>query len=183
MKMAKIFWFTGLSGAGKTSVAEGSIQVIEQKGLSVLVLDGDDVRACFHCKLGFSEVDIKENNRLIARICQENMEQYHVILVPIISPFAESRHEARTLLGLNFFEVYCKSLIKTVEGRDIKGLYAKSRAGELDNLIGYSPGGAIYEPPVTPDIILDSDNNDLMVCIERFTQFVLNQVQLENVSV
>jgi len=98
MKMAKIFWFTGLSGAGKTSVAEGSIQVIEQKGLSVLVLDGDDVRVRFHRKLGFSEVDIKENNRLIARICQENMEQYHVILVPIISPFAESRHEARTLL-------------------------------------------------------------------------------------
>jgi len=180
---AKIFWFTGLSGAGKTSIAESSKIELEMKGFSVLVLDGDVVRSNYHRDLSFTEEDIKENNHLISQICVENVNKYQAIIVPIISPYTESRNKARQMFGDNFFEVYCKTQIETLEDRDTKGLYAKSRAGKLNNLIGYSPGGVVYEPPIAPDITLDSDNNDLNTSVELFTKFVLNYIKINNTKI
>lgn len=171
MRRALVFWFTGLSGAGKSTVAEQVRGRLKAEGRAVLVLDGDDVRARFHRHLGFSEADIRENNALIARLCEENRALFDVILVPIISPFAESRALARATLAPGFYEVHCTAGLDIVARRDTKGLYAKARAGAIDNLIGVSPG-ARYDVPGDPDLRLDTGSGDPALSAARLLSFV-----------
>ena len=171
MKQGAIIWFTGLSGAGKTTIAEAVRRRLEAEGLTVSVIDGDTVRERLHRHLGFTEADIRENNRLIAGLCARERTQCDVVLVPIISPFAESRAAARAMLGRGFHEVYVKADLATVAARDTKGLYAKARGGEIDNLIGVSPD-ARYEAPAAPDLILDTTAGDPEECARRLHDFV-----------
>ena len=132
MTAAAVFWFTGLSGAGKSTIACALKSRLELKGVSVLILDGDYVRKHLHKHLGFSDSDIKQNNLLIAKLCINNRNKYEVILVPIISPFKSSRQLARNMLGNKFYEVYLSVDLDTVVERDVKGLYAKAIDGEID---------------------------------------------------
>ena len=118
MRRALVFWFTGLSGSGKSSVAAAVRDRLCADGAKVLILDGDDVRARIHRHLGFSEADIRENNRLIAGLCDESRADYDVILVPIISPYAESRAAARAALAPGFYEIYCTAGLDIVARRD-----------------------------------------------------------------
>ena len=152
-RRAAVFWFTGLSGAGKTTIAEGVARCLAEDGRRVLVLDGDDVRARLHRDLGFTEADIKENNALLVELCRTHRADHDAILVPIISPYAGSRRAARERLSPGFFEVYCQVELEVVATRDTKGLYAKARRGDMDDLIGYSPG-APYEAPQAPDLTI-----------------------------
>jgi len=176
MKQALIFWFTGLSGSGKTTVATALKPALEASGNSVLIIDGDDVRKRLHKKLGFSEKDIKENNYLIAKLCQEYRKNYNLILVPIISPFIESRKQARALLKKDFFEIYFSADAETVAARDTKGLYEKAKNKEITNLIGYSPG-SVYEPPISPDFIVDSKRESISESVNKLRTFILNQLE------
>ena len=105
MSTASIFWFTGLSGAGKSTIAEAVKSRLELNGLKVFILDGDNVRSQLHKNLGFSKSDIEENNRLISELCVQYQTKYDIILVPIISPFNKSRNAARKKIGKNFFEI------------------------------------------------------------------------------
>ena len=152
---AAVFWFTGLSGAGKTTIAEGVARRVTEDDRRVLVLDGDDVRTHLHRDLGFTETDIKENNALLVELCRTHRANYDAILVPIISPFASSRQAAREMLSPGFFEVYCYAELDIVVARDTKGLYAKARCGDLEDLIGYSPG-APYEAPQAPNLTIST---------------------------
>ena len=176
MKRALVFWFTGLSGSGKTTIADGAKKLLEDKGLQVLVLDGDDVRNRLHIHLGFSAGDIKENNRLILEMCEKYRDSYDVILVPIISPYSGSRQRARESLKERFYEIYFSADLKTVVKRDVKGLYSKAGRKELDNLIGFSPGST-YEPPAHPDFVVDSENSSQERSIIEFSQFVLSKLK------
>src|SRR3989338_3709022 len=106
MKRALVFWFTGLSGSGKSTVADGVKPLLEKAGYKTIVLDGDEVRRRHATSLGFSEEDIKKNNSLIVGLCEETRQKYDVILVPIISPYAASRQEAKKRLGDGFYEIY-----------------------------------------------------------------------------
>ena len=180
---APIFWFTGLSGAGKTTIAEGVKKHLEEDGLRVLILDGDDVRNRLHRHLGFSESDIRENNALIAQLCANLRGRHDVILVPIISPYAESRKAAKEELSPGFFEVFCRAGLDIVAERDVKGLYAKAQQNEMDNLIGYSPGYP-YEEPENPDVILDSGAASSEETIEAFYKLIKKQVKAnrQNIS-
>ena len=135
MKQAKIFWFTGLSGAGKTTVADGVKSKLEAQGYKVFVLDGDQVRQKYTLPLGFSPEEIRLNNSLIARACKEQRNAYDVILVPIISPYRESRQKARELLEAGFYEIYFSASLECVVRRDVKGLYRKAKDGQIENLI------------------------------------------------
>ena len=103
---AFVLWFTGLSGSGKTSIAKSIKLIVEDQGKKVLILDGDKIRDKKHKDLGFSPRDIKLNNSLIAELCLKNIYKYDLILVPIISPFRDSRFHAKELLGNRFKEVY-----------------------------------------------------------------------------
>ena len=166
-----VLWFTGLSGAGKSTVAQGVGGRLDDQRYRTLILDGDDIRARHHRDLGFGEAEVKENNALIAKMCAARRAEHDVILVPIISPFSESRARAGALLGPGFFEVYCKAELSVLERRDVKGLYAKARRGEISDLIGYSPR-SVYEPPATPDIVLETDSEKPEHSIERLFRFV-----------
>ncbi len=176
MKRGLIFWFTGLSGVGKTTLAECLRERLNKKQLKTSILDGDDVRKRLHRHLGFSEAEIKENNALIAGLCENERENADVVLVPIISPYAESRTKARERLSPGFFEIFIKADIPTLEKRDTKGLYAMARNGEMDNLIGYSEG-APYESPTSADLILDTSSTHVDDALNEFTDFVLFQTR------
>jgi len=177
MKSALIFWFSGLSGSGKTTIAQTVKVLLEKEGRSVLILDGDDVRERFHKNLGFNVEDIKENNRLISELCHENKDLFDIILVPIISPYKESREKARELLNNKFYEVYVSASLKTVIARDTKGLYAKAASGLIDNLIGYSKN-TIYEEPKDADLVINSNYQSVEQSVKMLYEFVIKQLKI-----
>jgi adenylyl-sulfate kinase len=176
-KDALVFWFTGLSGAGKTTLATAVKTLLESRNYSVLILDGDDVRKHHNVKLGFTEEDIKKNNKLIAELCANKRKNHDVILVPIISPYKVSRRKARNLLGKGFFEIYLSADLETVIRRDVKGLYNKALQNEIDNMIGISKSNA-YEPPTKPDLIIDSGCDDVEESTAELYKFIIKQMEL-----
>ena len=123
-----ILWFTGLSGAGKSTVAERLLTRLQESNFSVQIIDGDWVRETTHRHLGFTESDIKTNNALIANLCLEERKNSDVVIVPIISPYCQSRKDARKKLHPGFYEIYFSASLDCVIQRDVKGLYAKSSA-------------------------------------------------------
>jgi adenylyl-sulfate kinase len=173
MKKALVFWFTGLSGSGKTTIANGVKPLLEEQGYSVLILDGDEVRNKLHRNLGFSEEDIKENNLLIAKMCKTNRLQYDIIMVPIISPYASPRNQARDLLGSGFYEIYFDANLDWVMARDVKGLYTKAKLKQINNLIGYSPANP-YQIPQNPDFIVHSGRDTIENCVKGFYDFIIS---------
>ena len=176
MKRALVFWFTGLSGSGKTTIAQETKTRLENEGYKILIFDGDDIRKRIHATLGFSKQDIKENNSLIVQLCRKNRDNCDIILVSIISPYEESRRLARALIGKGFYEVFFSTDLETVVMRDPKGLYAKAKAGLVSNLVGYS-SDSVYEPPQDPDFIVDTGVASVQESVERFFRFVLEKIQ------
>jgi len=146
-------WFTGLSGAGKTTVAKEIERQLKQRGIYVQRLDGDIVRQHLTKDLGFSKEDRDENimrNSFVAKLLTQNDI---ITLCSFISPYRETRQKARELIG-EFIEVYVNAPLEVCEERDVKGLYKKARAGEIENFTGISDP---YEPPENPDIELRTD--------------------------
>ena len=171
MSKAIILWLTGLSGSGKTTIVNHVVQKLTEQNKSIKILDGDVVRSTFHTHLGFSPDDITENNRLIAELCIENINNYDYIFVPIISPFSSGREAARRRIGDGFYEVYIKASLETVIQRDVKGLYKKALNNEIENFIGVD-AKVPYEIPQKPDLCLDTENNSIEACVEEMINFV-----------
>lgn len=151
---ACVLWFTGLSGAGKSTLAHAVEEMLHRAGCSTYVLDGDNVRHGLSANLGFSEADRKENIRRIGEAAKLMLESGVIALTAFISPFRADRAMARQLVPHgDFIEVYCKATLETCEARDVKGLYARARAGEIRNYTGIdSP----YEQPFNPEIVVDT---------------------------
>lgn len=150
-----IFWLTGLSGAGKTTIANLVREFFTAKGLNVRIIDGDDVRDNRKKRLGFSPEDIEENNRLIANLCSTERNNYDFILVPVISPLEKVRSIVRDILTPEFYLIYCNANLDIVMQRDVKGLYQKAQNGEILNMIGYSEESP-YDAPLNADLILNT---------------------------
>ena len=176
MKKGLVFWFSGLSGAGKTTVATSVKPLLEARGYSVLIIDGDEVRKNRHVHLGFTEEDIKQNNALIGELCRTCRQDHDVILVPIISPYESSRKQARALLGDRFFEIFFSVDLETVIQRDVKGLYSMAKRNEITNLIGYSPGH-VYEPPRNPDFVVNSGSDSVEKSVQEVYAFIMNHLK------
>lgn len=176
MKKSLVFWFTGLSGSGKTTIAQAVKSLLESSGYSVMILDGDDVRKSLHGHLGFAEEDIKKNNALIIDLCRTHRQDYDVIFVPIISPYEISRKDARQKLGEGFYEIHCSADLETVMQRDVKGLYRKAINNEIKNMIGFSPGN-IYESPQSPDFVINTGKESVSKSVESFFQFVNSRLE------
>ncbi|MQF95108.1 MAG: adenylyl-sulfate kinase [SAR202 cluster bacterium] len=169
---ALVAWMTGLSGAGKSTIAEKTAALLEEMGNKVLVLDGDAVRSKISPALGFTREDILENDRRLISLCLEAVSDYDVILVPKISPFKEQRAVTRQNLGEGFVEVYVRASIETVSTRDPKGLYKDSREGRLKGLIGVAPE-VPYEPPESPELVLDTETSDPDSCARTLCDHLL----------
>ena len=181
MIKTKVYWFTRLSGAGKTTIANKLKEKLEFLNYSIKLIDGDDVRENLHQNLGFTIDDIKINNQLISQLCVDNLFKYDVILVPIISPYAVSREDARVKIGSSFKEIYIAANIETVINRDTKGLYQKAINGEINNMIGYS-SDSVYEIPLSPDFVVDTELTNVNDSVESFFRFIIKELSSKEAS-
>jgi adenylyl-sulfate kinase len=143
-------WFTGLSGAGKSTISTLMEQELRRRGLRVELLDGDVVRTNLSKGLGFSKEDRDENVRRIGFVCQLLSRNGVAAIAAFISPYREIRDELRGRIG-RFVEVYVECPIETLIERDVKGLYKKALAGEIANFTGVSDP---YEPPLNPEVVV-----------------------------
>jgi adenylylsulfate kinase len=146
-------WFTGLSGAGKTTISQGVAFHLKTRGLPVEVLDGDVVRTHLSQGLGFSKEDRDINIRRIGFVASLLTRHQVIVIVSAISPYQETREEVRQMTE-NFVEVYVKASLDTCEKRDVKGLYAKARSGEIKQFTGINDP---YEEPVNAEIICNTE--------------------------
>lgn len=166
-----VIWFTGLSGSGKTTIAERLKDRLIALGKKVEVYDGDAVRNSKHKHLGFSRQAIKKNNQLIALMAKEALTKTDIVLVPVISPYREDRQRARSIIGDQFAELFVNApLAKCIE-RDVKGLYKKALAGEITDFIGLSRANP-YQPPDKPDIEIKTDKLDLHQSVQLIINFL-----------
>lgn len=146
-------WFTGLSGAGKTTICQRVEQSLHERDVKIEVLDGDVVRENLTKGLGFSKADRDENIRRIGFVSNLLTRNGVVVLVAAISPYRDIRDEVRDRIG-NFIEVYVNAPLEVCEARDVKGLYEKARAGQIKQFTGIDDP---YEPPLTPEIECRTD--------------------------
>ncbi|BEV71640.1 MULTISPECIES: adenylyl-sulfate kinase [unclassified Paludibacterium] len=147
-------WLTGLSAAGKTTLAQALYRQWQEAGIRCQILDGDEVRRDLCADLGFSREDRRENIRRVALRCRELNQQGICVVVALISPYRADRQMARELIGApGFVEIYLATELVVCEARDPKGLYRKARAGDIPAFTGVSDP---YEPPLTPDLQLDT---------------------------
>ena len=172
-------WFTGLSGSGKSTIAMGISKILLESGYSIKILDGDEIRSSIHTQLGFSPKDIIINNNRIAVMSNNLLQNYNIIIVPIISPFKSSRLNARKVIGRSFIEVYIKSSLATVIKRDVKGLYNKAQKGNIEHFIGIDPI-VPYEPPEHPDIVLNTEMETVKESIRKLYSFLENNYLVED---
>ena len=148
-------WFTGLSGSGKTTITNLLVKELRARGSKLEVLDGDIVRENLSKGLGFSKEDRDTNIRRIAFVANLLSRNGVPVITAAISPYREIRDEARQLMGDRFIEIYAKASVEACEERDVKGLYAKARAGEIKEFTGVSDP---YEPPKNPEIVCDTES-------------------------
>ena len=170
-KKGIVIWFTGLSGAGKTTIAESLKEQLTLLRKSISILDGDTVRGARHKRLGFSRGDIRENNRLIALLARNQAFCDDFVLVPVISPYRDDRAMAREIIGSNFFELSVTCELEVCIMRDPKGLYQKAKAGEINNMIGLSDSNP-YESSESPDIDVDTQRLSIAECVDDITNYL-----------
>ncbi len=165
-----ILWFTGLSGAGKSSVANALELALYQRGHHSYLLDGDNVRHGLNRDLGFSDEDRVENIRRIGEVAKLMADSGLVVLSAFISPFRTDRDMVRALMDEGeFIEIYVKASLETCESRDPKGLYKKARSGEIKHFTGIdSP----YEPPSAPELVLDTEKLSIEACVDELIRFL-----------
>jgi adenylylsulfate kinase len=162
---ACVVWFTGLSGAGKTTLALALDDALRCRGVHTAVLDGDSLRLGLNSDLGFSPEDRATNVRRTAQVSKLMLDAGLVVIVSLISPQAESRDQARSLFNANqFFEVYLNTPLAVCEQRDPKGLYQLARGGDIAQFTGISAG---YEVPANPDLVLQTHQYTISECLER----------------
>jgi len=156
-------WLTGLSGSGKTTIAENLKKRLNSLGYPSYILDGDNVRKGLNLDLGFSEEDRKENIRRISEVANLFNDCGVVNIVAFISPYREGRKKAREICNDNFVEVYIDCPLRVCILRDPKGLYKKAINGEIEEFTGIS---SPYEPPEDPDIYLRTNLYSVKECVD-----------------
>ena len=168
-----VIWLTGLSGAGKTTLASALSDALKNEGLSVETLDGDEVRENLSRGLGFSREDRDTNVRRIGFVARLLARNGVIVLASAISPYRQSRDDVRNSIendGIPFVEVFVNCPIEVLIGRDVKGLYEKALAGEIKNFTGISDP---YEPPLSADCVVDSSLESVEHSKERILSYLL----------
>ena len=151
MSKGACVWFTGLSGSGKSTTADAVVPLLERRGRTVTVLDGDVVRTHLTKGLGFNKEDRDTNVRRVGYVAGEIVRHGGLVVCALVSPYRETRSEVREMVGEGYIEVFVDTPLDVVEARDVKGWYAKARAGEVKEFTGVSDP---YEPPLDPELRL-----------------------------
>lgn len=166
-------WMTGLSGSGKSTVALGVERELHKRGLLCRMLDGDNIRDGINRGLGFSPEDRRENIRRIAEVGKLMVDTGIITLACFVSPTEEIREMARNIIGeKDFFEVYLCTPLSECERRDVKGLYARARRGEVKDFTGIS---APFEAPEHPALAIDTTTTPLQENVMKVVEMILNQ--------
>lgn len=168
-------WFTGLSGAGKSTIANILEERLKEKGLKVEILDGDVVRTHLSKGLGFSKEDRDANIRRIGYVASLLSRNGVIAITAAISPYKKIRDEIREMHE-NFVEVYAKCPLEIVEKRDVKGLYKKARAGEIPQFTGISDP---YEEPLNPEITVETNGEEAQTSANKILSWLLNRGFIE----
>ena len=170
-----MIWFTGLSGSGKCTIAIALERELHKRGLLCRILDGDNIRSGINNNLGFTEADRIENIRRIAEVSKLFVDTGIITIAAFISPSNDIREMAANIIGKDdFLEVYVSTPIEECERRDVKGLYAKARRGEIKNFTGIS---APFEAPAHPALTLDTSALSLEESVNKLLELILPRIQ------
>lgn len=168
-------WFTGLSGSGKSTIAIALERELHKRGLLCRILDGDNIRSGINNNLGFSAADRIENIRRIAEVSKLFIDTGVITIAAFISPNNELREMASSIIGKeNFLEIYVNTPIEECERRDVKGLYAKARKGEIKDFTGVS---APFEAPEHPALSLDTSVLSLEESVNKLLEMILPKIK------
>ena len=162
-------WMSGLSGAGKTTIANALEKRLYAMGKKTMLLDGDNVRMGLNSNLGFSDEDRIENIRRIAEVAKLMNDAGLIVITAFISPYRQDRRNAKKIIGEGFREVYVSTSIAECEKRDVKGLYKAAREGKIAHFTGIT---SPYEAPERPDVAVDTAEMDVEACVDH----ILNQL-------
>ena len=171
---AFVLWFTGLSGSGKSTIANAVEQVLFSKHIQTYSLDGDALRTGLNADLDFSTAARDENLRRVAEVSKLFTDAGMITLAAFISPLKSQRTTIKQIIGAdNFYEIFVDTPLAVCEGRDVKGLYAKARAGIIKDFTGVS---APYEAPDTPDLVVKTAELSLEDSVEKVVNFVMQKL-------
>lgn len=171
-----VLWFTGLSGAGKSTIANALEQALLEHHRHTYLLDGDHLRLGLCRDLGFNDDDRAENIRRIAEVAKLFVDAGLIVVSAFISPFRRDRAMAREVIGDAYFvEVYINTSLDECERRDPKGLYGKARSGLIKNFTGID---SLYEPPVNPDICINTLEDDVPAAVSKIMSFLVGRFEL-----
>lgn len=170
-----VIWMCGLSGSGKSTIANAAERVLHQQGKMTTILDGDNLRSGLNANLSFTDEDRLENIRRFSEVAKIFVSQGIITFVSAITPRGELRDLARGILGKDMFEVYIKASYEKCEERDVKGLYAKAAKGEIKNFTGRDNS---FEPPNNPDLVLDTENSTIEDCAFELLEAIRQRIEL-----
>jgi adenylylsulfate kinase len=174
---AACLWFTGLSGSGKSTIANIIEQELFERGVKTFILDGDNIRKGLCKDLSFTEEDRAENLRRIGEVVKLICDAGLVAIATFISPYQRDRQWLRTLLGESFIEIFVDTPLEICEQRDVKGLYQKARRGEISNFTGIS---SPFESPTSPEIYINTVNHTLEQSVNSILEYVLPALKAAN---
>lgn len=157
-------WMSGLSGAGKSTIANALEKRLYAMGKKTMLLDGDNVRMGLNSNLGFSDEDRIENIRRIAEVAKLMNDAGLIVITAFISPYRQDRRNAKKIIGEGFREVYVSTSIAECEKRDVKGLYKAAREGKIAHFTGIT---SPYEAPEHPDVAVDTAEMDVEACVDH----------------
>ena len=175
---AILLWFTGLSGSGKSTIANCVEQELHKNSIHTYTLDGDNIRKGLNSDLSFSPEDRSENIRRVAETARLMIDAGLVVLAAFVSPYRNDRDYIRKIVGDdNMVEIYINTSIEECERRDVKGLYKKARKGEIKNMTGIS---APYESPLHPDIQINTEEVTMVDATKQIINFIIPKLTLQN---
>ena len=170
-----VLWFTGLSGSGKSTVASAVERELYQKGFRTFILDGDNVRTGLNSDLDFSAQSREENIRRIAHVSALMKDAGLIVLSAFVSPYIKDREFVRTSCKNDFSEIFVSTPLEVCEQRDVKGLYAKARAGEISNFTGIS---APFEEPSSPELDVPTHTMSIEEATHMVMSYVIKHIKL-----
>jgi len=168
-----VVWLVGLSGSGKSTIANALEKKLHSDAKFVSMLDGDNIRSGINSGLGFSDGDRNENIRRVSEIAKLFLNNGAIVLVSLITPQEKFRSMAREIVGEDYVECYVNASFETCQQRDVKGLYAKQKSGEIKNFTGKTSN---FEEPNNADLVLDTEKHSLNECVDTLYQYIADKI-------
>ena len=168
-----VVWMYGMSGSGKSTIANAAEKILHHQGRMTTILDGDNLRTGLNQHLGFSDDDRRENIRRVSHVAKLFAQQGVLTLVSVITPRQELRDLAREIIGPDYYEVFVKASYDLCEKRDVKGLYAKAASGEIKNFTGKDSS---FEEPANPDLLIDTEGQEVTESVTTLLEAIHQKI-------